>query len=226
MIALPFSLCFPLNGKFGCPDVLTLYPTSVKVGATASGCTVETNGIVAVSSLGWDDPLTRCAFNDLGVIGNTDSSELSLIHGELPSSVGRGRGKLESAGLLRCHERLAGYGFAGCSQRPAKPVKNLTEGTGFEPVSRVVARLADYKSAPINRSGTPRSSSLIFYPSLERNVLVCFLFGIDPLIESFPVFLDGLNLALFLKPLQRRVYHGEWVFVFFDRKLFPFETKT
>ena len=50
-------------------------------------------------------------------------------------------------------------------------------------------------------------------------------FAIDPLIKSFPVFLDGLNLALFLKPLQRRVNHGEWVLVFFDQKPFAFETK-
>ncbi len=104
----------------------------------------------------------------------------------------KGRGKLESAGLLRCHERLAGYGLAGCSQRPAGPVQNLAEGTGFEPVSRVVARLADYKSAPINRSGTPRSSSFLASLSDSLNQFSGHFSGFRNSFLGYPVFFGSM----------------------------------
>ena len=100
---------FFLFGNLDCLHNCGFFTPTVEVGTTASGCAVQTNGVMSIPGLRWDNPLTRCAFNDLGVVGDTNSSELSLIHGDLPSSVGKGRGRLGCAGLLRCHERLAGY---------------------------------------------------------------------------------------------------------------------
>lgn len=71
------------------------------------GCTLSIPILFAYPVL--NEPF-RCVLNNPRVIGNAGEIELSLIHGDLPSFVGKDRGKLKSVGLLRCHERLAGDG--------------------------------------------------------------------------------------------------------------------
>ena len=219
-----FALLF-LNGKFGCPDVLTLYPASVKVGTTASGGTVETNGIMAFSSLGWNDPLTQCAFNDLGVIGDTDSSELSLIHGELPSSVGKDRGKLDCAGLLRCHERLAGYDPGRVLAHPAG-----SDGGGGGTRTHKPGQAAVLKTAVFAVSPHPHLNSFPFSPSLKWDIVIR---GANvhqgwsiPSIVSLSIHFLRQDLTLILKPFQGGVDHSQWLLIIINGKLFLAKVST
>ena len=178
-VASVFILLF-LNGKFDRPNVLALHSTAVKVGASASGDSIQADGIMAVSALRRDDPLTRCAFNDLGVINDTDGSELSLIHGDLPSSVGKGRGKLDCAGLLRCHERLAGYDPGRVLAHPAG-----SDGGGGGTRTHKPEQAAVLKTAVFAVSPHPHLKSRFFSPSLERNVVVCGFLRDRPTYKKF-----------------------------------------
>ena len=187
-----------LNGKFGCPDVLTLYPTAVEVGASASGCTVETNGVMTTPGLRWDDPFPFF-FGDLGVINDTDGSELSLIHGVSPSLTSNTTGSTMKMDGLCWHPRCqSGYGLVECYQHSAGPIHGLAAGRGFEPLSP--KGLSDYKSGPIGHYGTPPSYSFPLNPSLKRNVVIRDPCRFIPLIVGFPIFLGERDLALNFKP--------------------------